>query len=73
MNKADAKYTGRLLQEIEENIFLNRIYLDLAKAALKEGDPVLGKWLLERQKEIERQGDVLSNELRAFFGEPSEK
>ena len=68
MNKADAIYTGRLIQEQFEKNFLSRIYINLAEAALEKGDPVLGKRLLKRQKEIDRQGDVLSNELRAFFG-----
>lgn len=73
MNKADAKYTGRILQEMQENIFLNRIYLNLTRAALEKGDPILAKRLMKRQKEVERQGDALVNELRAFFGEPVEK
>lgn len=73
MNKADVKYTGRILQELQEKLFLNKIYLNLSEAALEKGDPILAKRLMKRQKEVERQGDVLGNELRAFFGEPVEK
>ncbi|HEI3484681.1 TPA: hypothetical protein SI347_004718 [Escherichia coli] len=69
MNRADLEYTGRVIQRLRENNFLSEIYINLATAALDKGDPVLCKQLLARQKEIERQGDVLANEMRAFFGE----
>lgn len=69
MKQSDIAYSWRLINGLRESNFLSRIYIDLARAAIDKCEPDLCKRLLARQREIDKQGDLINHELEAIYGQ----